>query len=163
MQTENIHIIEASSEEDYTLGRLLFMQYAEGIGIPLSFQKFEDELAHLQSMYARPKGVLLLAKQDDGQTLGCVAVRPLEPNVAELKRMYVTEQARGSGTGRKLLQRALDLSKELGYDFIRLDTLSNMLPAIHLYREAGFYEIPAYYYNPFDNAMFFEKKINELI
>lgn len=159
MQAETIHVIEATSEEEYTLGRLLFMQYAEHLGFPLDFQKFEDELAHLQSMYARPKGVLLLAKQDDGQTLGCVAVRPLEPSIAELKRMFVTEQARGSGTGRKLLQKALAISKDLGYNFIRLDTLSNMLPAIHLYREAGFYEIPAYCHNPFDNAMFFEKKL----
>ncbi|MDF9795887.1 putative acetyltransferase [Catalinimonas alkaloidigena] len=159
MHTKPIQITEASSEEDYTLGRLLFMQYAEHLGFPLDFQKFEDELAHLQSMYARPKGVLLLAKQDDGQTLGCVAVRPLEPKVAELKRMYVTEQCRGNGAGKKLLQSALAISKTLGYDLIRLDTLSSMLPAIHLYREAGFYEIPAYCYNPFDNAMFFEKKI----
>lgn len=159
MHTKPIQITEASSEEDYTLGRLLFMQYAEHLGFPLDFQKFEDELAHLQSMYARPKGVLLLAKQDDGQTLGCVAVRPQEPKVAELKRMYVTEQCRGNGAGKKLLQSALAISKTLGYDLIRLDTLSSMLPAIHLYREAGFYEIPAYCYNPFDNAMFFEKKI----
>ncbi|WPP49508.1 GNAT family N-acetyltransferase [Catalinimonas niigatensis] len=161
MESEAIQIIEAVSEDDYTLARLLFMQYAEGLGFPLDFQKFEDELAHLQSMYARPKGVLLLARQADGQSLGCVSVRPLEPQVAELKRMYVTAQARGKGVGRILLKRALDISSELGYQLIRLDTLSNMATAIHLYQEAGFYEIPAYCYNPFDNAMFFEKKLIE--
>ncbi len=158
-QKQPLDILEATTEEDYTLGRFLFMQYAEGLGFPLDFQKFEEELAHLQSIYAPPKGALFLAKQDDGQTLGCVAVRPLGSNIAELKRMYVTPQDRGSGMGKKLLQSALKLSQELGYHYIRLDTLSNMLPAIHLYHEAGFYEIPAYCYNPFENANFFEKKL----
>jgi len=61
--------------------------------------------------------------------------------------------------GKNLLEWCLVTAKELGYVQIRLDTLFSMKQALSLYHSAGFYEIPAYRFNPFADAVFMEKKL----
>lgn len=62
--------------------------------------------------------------------------------------------------GGKFLSKSITLAKELGYKKIRLDTLPSMQPSLYLYREAGFYEIAPYRYNPFEDAIFLEKDLS---
>ena len=71
--------------------------------------------------------------------------------------MYVKPNLQQKGVGKMLLVKALQLAKDCDYSVIRLDTLNYMLPAIHLYKQAGFYEIAAYYHNPIATAVYFEK------
>jgi len=148
--------ILAKTGEEYKAAASLFKEYAEWLNIDLGFQKFSEELMQLKDMYGPPFGGIILAK-DENDFVGCIAVRKTTATTAELKRMYVKPTNQQSGIGKQLLEEALALAKRYGYKKIQLDTLSNMKPAINLYKKNGFYEIPAYYHNPEKTAVYFEK------
>ncbi len=145
-------------DEDYRCAREMFIAYSKWLNINLEFQHFEEELGGLRTMYAAPVGGIILVK--DGEvTIGCVAIRKLNDTVGELKRMYILPAYRQQGIGRRLLELALLLATECHYRVIKLDTLNYMLPAIGLYKKAGFYETPPYYHNPNATAIYLEKKL----
>ena len=132
----------------------LFREYAGGIGIDLSYQGFETELASLPGAYAPPRGAILLAEQD-GVAIGCVGLRPFgEGNVCEMKRLHVREMARGLGLGRALAEAAIASARGRGYAVIHLDTLSTMTRAQRLYHALGFREIAPYYPTPVADTIF---------
>jgi hypothetical protein len=89
-----IHIVHAQTPEHYESIRALFLQYADSLGFDLDFQNFDHELATLPGDYASPDGCLLLA-EDAGIRTGCVALRRLEDNICEMKRLYVIPVYRG--------------------------------------------------------------------
>jgi len=149
--------IIADTGEEYIKAAGLFKEYAFWLNIDLSFQHFDEELQLLQTMYGPPDGGIILCKQDN-EFIGCVAIRKIDEQTAELKRMFVREGFQGMGIGKTLLQKAIDLAVAGNYSSIRLDTLNYMQPAINLYKSYGFYEIPAYYNNPNATAVYFELK-----
>ena len=73
-----------------------------------------------------------------------------------MKRLYVRPAGRAQGWGRTLATAILAAAREMGYQYMRLDTLASMKPAISLYQSLGFEPIPAYYANPSDSAVFLE-------
>lgn len=135
--------------------REIFREYANGLGIDLCFQSFDEELAGLPGEYANPRGSLLLAMVD-GELAGCCALRPLDtadyPNASEMKRLYVRRAFRGFGLGRLLAEAILDAARLAGYSSVLLDTLDDMETARALYEELGFVSIPPYYFNPIPGA-----------
>lgn len=135
--------------------REIFREYADGLGVDLCFQQFDEELAGLPGDYAAPRGALLLASVN-GKVAGCCALRPLDtadyPNAAEMKRLYVRGEFRGIGLGRQLVEAALDAARQAGYASVLLDTLDDMEAARTLYEDLGFAEIPPYYHNPIAGA-----------
>lgn len=133
----------------------LFREYVQSLQLDLSFQDFETELQALPGKYAPPEGVLILARVD-GKPAGCIALRKLEEDVCEMKRLFVTEQSRGLQLGRQLITQLLEEAKSRGYRVMRLDTLASLQAAVHLYRSFGFYEIDAYIYNPSEEAIYME-------
>lgn len=143
----------ATLPQDLPEVRRLFRDYADGLGIDLSFQDFETELRELPGRYAPPRGRLLLA-WGGTQPLGCVALRPLSGNDCEMKRLYVRAQARGERLGRRLAERICREAREAGYARICLDTLPTMQSAQALYRALGFRPIEPYGYNPVPGALF---------
>lgn len=150
------HIV-ADTDEDYGIAAILFKEYAAWLNIDLSFQHFDEELTELKTMYRRPEGAIILCKEAN-EFIGCVGIRKIDDSIAELKRMFIKPAFQKQGTGKALLQKAVELAKSLNYHVIRLDTLSYMTPAINLYKQYGFYEIPAYYNNPNETAVYFEIK-----
>ncbi len=150
-----MRIIEALSPGDIDLARSLFMEYQRAIGVDLCFQAFDEELRALPGAYARPRGRLLLALEDD-EPAGCGALRAIAPGIAELKRMWVRPAFRGRGLGRAIAVALLEAAREEGYRAARLDTLESMREAQALYRSLGFYEIPAYYDNPLPGVLYME-------
>ena len=155
---EYIHV---NTAEEYDAAASLFRQYATWLNIDLGFQKFEEEMQGLKKMYAQPYGGIILSKNEN-EFNGCIAIRKIDKDTAELKRMYVKSEFQHKGIGTGLLNEAILLAKKYGYKKIRLDTLSNMKPAIDLYKLNGFYEIPAYYFNPEPTAVYFEKILTTL-
>ena len=151
-----MHIFQANTQEDIDRARLLFEEYASGLGISLCFQNFDHELANLPGDYAPPDGRLLLATEDD-QLAGCIALRKLAPGVCEMKRLFLRPAFRGNGRGRVLVEALIDEARKLGYTTMRLDTLpGRMDKAIALYQSIGFVEIGPYYENPVESAKFME-------
>ena len=151
-------IVPAVSARDIEAARALFQEYAAGLSIDLCFQNFAEELATLPGNYSPPMGCLLLAKAGE-QDAGCIAVRQLEPRIAELKRLFVQPAFRGRGIGQALVEQALTFAREARYRIIRLDTLREMKSAIALYTAFGFKEIPPYNAGGVENIAYFELKL----
>jgi len=152
-----------ASPADFTIARTLFEEYGASLGVDLAFQDFATELATLPGAYVPPTGALLLAELE-GEVVGCVALRPLEPPlVAELKRLYVRAAGRGHGLGSALTLAALDQARAAGYRRIRLDTLPGMTQAQALYRQLGFRDIPPYRYNPVPGTRFMELDLEDRV
>jgi putative acetyltransferase len=151
-----LQIFQANSDEDIQQARGLFEEYASGLGISLCFQNFDQELLHLPGNYAPPDGRLLLAMENE-QLAGCIALRKLEPQVCEMKRLFLRPAYRGKGLGKILVQSIIDEARTIGYTHMRLDTLAGRMDqAIALYRSIGFVEIPPYGVNPVEGAKFME-------
>jgi len=133
----------------------LFQEYAESLSFDLDFQDFRKELENLPGKYGAPEGSILVAKEN-GETVGCVALRPLGREICEMKRLYVKPAHRGKKLGRELAVAIIQEAKRLGYRVMRLDTDASMKEASMLYRALGFQPIDAYCYNPLPGAMYFE-------
>jgi ribosomal protein S18 acetylase RimI-like enzyme len=146
------------SASDFDEAKILFTEYVDSLQIDLSFQEFEKELQIIDHQYGEPEGALLLAFTDS-MVVACVGVRKLTNDTAELKRMYVRPAFRRQNIGVALLKMSIDVATELGYQKMRLDSLRSMHQAISLYRRFGFYEIPAYRFNPLEGAIYMEKQL----
>jgi carbonic anhydrase len=133
--------------------RQFFRNYAAWLGVDLSFQNFDQEMASLPGAYATPEGRLFFAEVD-GQPAGCVGVRSFAEGICEMKRLYVEPEMRGLGVGNALALAAINAAKKIGYKRLLLDTLPSMRMAVKLYRELGFTEAPAYYQTPIEGTMF---------
>jgi putative acetyltransferase len=152
-------LVEATTPEDLAQVRRLFRAYADWLGVDLCFQGFERELAELPGAYAPPAGRLLIARAGS-DAVGCVGLRPLEPGVCEMKRLWVEPGFGGHGIGRALAERIVAAAREIGYQRMRLDTIPARMPAAqHLYAALGFREIPAYYHNPLDGVVMLELEL----
>ena len=151
----SVRIDFANSPADFDNARKLFIDYAESLGFSLSFQGFEDELGHFPRKYAAPRGCILLA-WDELDCVGCVGLRPLSIDVCEMKRLYVKPLYRGTGLGRLLTEKIVQLGIDKKYTRMQLDTLNSMQSAVGLYKFLGFVEIDQYYNNPHPEVVFFE-------
>jgi ribosomal protein S18 acetylase RimI-like enzyme len=139
--------------------RDLFLEYAQSLGFSLCFQNFDKELAGLPGDYAPPTGRLLLAEYE-GQIAGCVALHKLEPDICEMKRLYLRPQFRGKGLGRALADRIIAEARQIGYQRMRLDTVEPVMKdAVAMYRRIGFCEIEPYCQNPIAGALYMELQL----
>jgi ribosomal protein S18 acetylase RimI-like enzyme len=139
--------------------RELFLEYAQSLGFSLCFQNFDKELAGLPGDYAPPEGRLLLAEYE-GQLAACVALHKLEPDICEMKRLYLRPQFRGKGLGRILAERIMTEARQIGYSLMRLDTVEPVMKdAVVMYRKLGFKEIAPYRENPIAGAMYMELEL----
>jgi len=154
-----VTLIPATTPEQIETIRLLFVEYQQWLNFSLCFQGFDQELATLPGKYSPPNGRLYLAEYD-GAIAGCIALRPIEDGICEMKRLFVREEFRGKGLGKILTEKILAEAKVLGYHTMRLDTLQRMQTARSLYKKLGFTVIPPYYNNPMDEVVYMEKKLS---
>lgn len=145
---------------DLAAAAALFRAYAVSLGVDLAYQDFETELAGLPGKYAPPAGELLLARGVYGKPLGCVALRPIAPvGTCEMKRLYVSPDARGMGLGRALVDAVIEAARAAGHRELRLDTLPDMKEAQALYARLGFGVIAPYYDTPVVGTVFMAKAL----
>jgi GNAT superfamily N-acetyltransferase len=155
-----IDIAEARWPADRDAVLALFRAYLAELDVDLGFQGVEAELASLPGKYARPAGLVLVARPGQGAAAaGCVAYRPLEPWTCEMKRLFVEPDWRGRGAGRLLCERLFAEARATGYRRMLLDTGDWLKPALTLYRGLGFAPIPAYYHNPLPGTVYLARDL----
>jgi GNAT superfamily N-acetyltransferase len=147
--------IEIADDAPLDEVKTLLREYPSHIPVPLEVADFEGWLDSLPGPYAPPRGRLLVVRYG-GESAGCVALRALDDETAEVKRLYVREHFRGLGLARALVQALIDAARKIGYTRLRLDTHDSMIPAQMLYRSFGFREIEPYWDHPIPDVVFFE-------
>lgn len=104
-----------------------------------------------------PAGLLLVASAPSGP-VGCGALKFRPGAHAELKRMWVAPEARGTGLGHRLLAELESRARARGVRTLRLETNRALVEAMGLYRSAGYAEVPAFNDEPYAHH-WFEKQL----
>lgn len=154
----NISIDLAYEQEEIV--RKLFLEYTKMLidndktfGEYLKLQSYDRELNNLKEKYGLPFGRLYLAYMDN-EVAGCIALKRIDKNNCEMKRLYVKEKYRGKKIASKLVDKIIEDAKFIGYKYMLLDTLPFLKSAINLYKQKGFYEISAYNDSPMNTSIF---------
>ncbi len=101
-------------------------------------------MGDLPRIHARPKGEILVGTLDD-RIVGCGMSYEQAPGAAELKRLFLSPDARGHGLGARLCLALVDQARADGYTVVRLDTMFSLTDAMTLYPRLGFVSRDAYY------------------
>lgn len=127
----------ATNADCEAVQRLVFAVLAE-YGLKPDPACTDVDLADLERSYLARGGVFHVLQEQDGSIVGSYGLYPTEPGVCELRKMYLHQNCRGKGLGRRLLEDALTHAKELGFDRVTLETASVLKEAIRLYERYGF-------------------------
>lgn len=115
-------------------------------------------IAELPGAYGPPRGEVVLWFEGDS-VVACGALRELEPEVGEIRRIFVRPDYRGPAFGLPYVRHLIDRARGLGYARLRVDTLPTMSAAIEFYQKAGFRPVAAFWPHPVRDALFFECNI----
>ena len=132
------------------------------------FQKEVDtsdeffDIENVEEVYLNNRGLFLVVVDDNHNVVGSGALKRLDDDIAELKRMWFLKEYRGKGLALELTNQLIDFAKVHGYKKIRLDIWlpEKQQRAIAFYKKLGFYEIEPY--NQSSAKLFMEKRINEV-
>ena len=143
----------------------------QSYGLSIDVAAMVDSDLNDPAKFYPPSGRFYVLRHEDGH-VGIGALKQLAPGVAEIQRMYVRPQVRGTGAGRRLVERLLDDAKASGYHAVRLESLRALVAAHTLYRSVGFVESAPYAKNSMEHyqpaadmeryrasAVFMEKKL----
>lgn len=95
-----------------------------------------------------PDGLFLLA-HTGGEAVGCGGLRLLTPDTAEIKRLWVAAEARGSGVGGRLMAELEARATAAGCRSVCLDTNRALTEALALYRRSGYLDVEPFNDNPY--------------
>ncbi|MFK7837797.1 MAG: GNAT family N-acetyltransferase [Sulfitobacter sp.] len=126
---------------------------------------YRDLMDRLPVLHARPKGIMLLARDASGQTVGCGMTQALDADTAEIKRVFVTDKARGKGVAAELCQALMTQAQADGFKRIVLDTSKELKAAQRLYTRLGFQARGPYQPIPqgiLPVLMFYERRLEDL-
>lgn len=115
-------------------------------------QEFYDILAEegelhdvddFQKVYENNHGIFLVV-MDSAKLVGTGALKRMDENTAELKRLWLLEEYHGQGIGHRVVMQLFDFARQKGYTRIRLQTGETQTRALEFYKRLGFYEIESY-------------------
>lgn len=102
------------------------------------------DMDELQSTYFGNDGIFLVMTKDD-QVIGTGAVRKIDDETCELKRLWLLFEHHGQKLGYQMMQELLAFARQKGYRRMRLETdQSAQNRAYEFYKRLGFYDIPRY-------------------
>ncbi|WP_298848245.1 GNAT family N-acetyltransferase [uncultured Ruegeria sp.] len=122
----------------------LIAQRMQDMGFELDSAAPQSALAEFWAntdSYMPPNGCLIVARQRDGEMVGCGMMKRFDQQTGELKRVFVTEKARGTGTGRALIQAREQAARDMGLKRLIADTLTPNVEMRSLYPKLGFVEL----------------------
>lgn len=126
-------------------------------------EKYARLMDAIEVDHAPPSGGIKLAVVGD-EPIGCGMFHTIAPGVAEIKRVFVTDAARGTGAGRAIMLSLIETCRDLGFDHIRMDTGKPLEAATRLYLSLGFQLRDAYSEIPEiarDHLLFFEMSLTK--
>ncbi len=94
--------------------------------------------------YLPPHGRSILVEDDDGTLVGCGFLKRIRPDAAEMKRLYVRPSMRGTGLGKRIIDRLIKEAQEMGCTWMYLDTGKHMTDIQAMYLRLGFERIEPY-------------------
>jgi GNAT superfamily N-acetyltransferase len=140
---------------------------------PASSALVTDYVAEIRAMYpewtpdvpprmterdVEPPGGRWLVAYRSGRAVGCAGLKRLDARTAEIKRIYVVPEARGTGVARALLTHVERAARTAGYEIVRLDTGARQPASVALFSSSGYEPIADYNGNPVA-AYWFEKRL----
>jgi len=103
-----------------------------------------SEMDDVQKNYFDNGGTFLVTVEND-RIIGTGAIKFLEDNICELKRMWLLTEYHGLRHGYRMIQELFSIAREKGYKLTRLETdRAVQTQAVQFYKRLGFYEIPPY-------------------
>ena len=151
-----IFLAESADHLEHVRG--LFREYWDSFGFTPCFQGFGDEVARLPGNYAPPGGRLALLLVDDA-VAGCVALRQIDADRCEAKRLYVRPEFRGRGLGLALLEWVIVEARAAGYRELVGDTMPVMQQALKMYDRIGFERTAPYSADATPGAIYLRLKL----
>ncbi len=157
-------IYPAKTNEDFEIVKGLLEEYVvtwfEDDG-PVHLKEVEahkQQMNNLGKYFGPPDGCLLIAQYKE-EYAGCVALRKLGEGTCEMKRLYVRPEFRGRKIGRNLAKSVIEQARKIGYEGMRIHTISALKEANGLYESLGFSKIDLYEDTPREDAVFMELKL----
>ncbi len=133
-------IREVHKEDNPYLARMIRRVFEE-FDAPTAGTVYSDPTTeNLYGLFRKARSVLWVAEWD-GEAVGCCGIYPtpgLEKGCAELVKVYLAASARGSGTGKALLQRSIDSARKLEYSTLYLESMPHFSRALGIYEGLGF-------------------------
>ena len=131
-----INIIEC---DDYGAARNLIIDYSKRKGAESCFISLDKELSDLEGFY---KGGALLLGYENEKPIATIAIKKINDDMAEAKRLYIDPEYRGKGYARYMLNAMLDKCRELKYKEVRFTTKPEVMSIGYaLYKKMGFEEL----------------------
>lgn len=116
-------------------------------------QNILQDMDELQQTYFNNAGMFLVLTDDD-QIIGTGAIRKINEEICELKRLWLLFEYHGKGLGYRMIQELFAFARQKGYQRVRLETeRDSQSRAFDLYKRLGFYEIPRYSNHQDETAM----------
>ena len=129
---------EVKCSEDYSTIKELFIEYSQIKGAEGCFISFDKELADLKIFYS---GGAILVGYEEEEPFGCIAIKKVDDDTAEAKRLYIKPKYRGKGYSRIMLNSMISKARELGYNDICFTTRPDVMEvAYNLYKRMEFEE-----------------------
>jgi putative acetyltransferase len=107
----------------------------------------------LPEPYTPPGGIIFLARVN-GNLAGCIALRSINSQKGELKRLYVRSEYRGIGSGKQLIEAMIHTARKAGYHKLYLDTLPGLQTAQKLFSNLGFVSTESFHSNDTQEQFF---------
>ncbi len=131
-----LSIRSATNDDCDAIQQLVFGVLAEYDLAP-DLDGTDRDITDIEANYLNRSG-LFEVLQEDSDIVGTIGLYPLDAETIELRKMYFAPSIRGRGLGRKILARAIEKAKNLGYLRVYLETARVLKQAVHLYEAFGF-------------------------
>lgn len=150
----------AATKEDVLEATALLRDYGASIAGTVCAEGFEEECNTVDSSYGPPTGRFLLLRIGSNSA-GCVGLQTCASGVIEVKRLYVRPAYRGRGVGRRLVEAAVSVAREMGGSTLCLRTLPTMVVARRLYHSMGFVSRASANNNPCRGDVLMELRLTD--
>lgn len=118
----------------------------ESFGLNIPGTVYTDPTTdNLYGLFLHPSSVYFVAENSAGEVIGGCGLYPtrgLPDGYAELVKLYLSEESRGRGIGRALMEKCHEWAREKGLRHIYLETFGELSSAVTLYQNLGYQSLP---------------------